>query len=62
MIELSDISKIYTTGKIKIHALDNVSFHIDKDEFVAIVGHSGSGKSTLLNILGCLDKPSSGQQ
>jgi putative ABC transport system ATP-binding protein len=60
MIELNSVTKIYDLGEVKVNALDNVSFHCDKGEVVSIMGHSGSGKSTLLNILGCLDKPTSG--
>ena len=57
LLELKDISKIY--GELK--ALDNVSIHVDKGEWVAIMGPSGSGKSTMMNIIGCMDKPSKGQ-
>ncbi|OHD64441.1 MAG: MacB family efflux pump subunit [Spirochaetes bacterium RBG_13_51_14] len=60
MIELRDVSKIYDTGKVQVHALKKVSLRIEEREFVAIMGHSGSGKSTLLNILGFLDKPDEG--
>ncbi|MBN2462385.1 MAG: ABC transporter ATP-binding protein [Dehalococcoidia bacterium] len=61
MIELSNVTKIYDLGEIKVNALDNVSFRCEKGEVVSIMGPSGSGKSTLLNILGCLDKPTSGK-
>lgn len=61
MIQLQNISKIYRTQGETIRALDNVDLNIDKGEFVAIMGRSGSGKSTMLNILGCMDKPSSGK-
>ena len=61
MIELKDIYKIYETGDTEVHALDGINLHIDKGEFVAIVGQSGSGKSTCMNIIGCLDVPTSGQ-
>ena len=60
MIDLKDIYKIYGEGENEVRALDGVSFHIDKGEFVAIVGKSGSGKSTCMNIIGCLDVPTSG--
>jgi putative ABC transport system ATP-binding protein len=60
MIELNNVTKIYDIGEIKVNALDNVSFRCEKGEVVSIMGPSGSGKSTLLNILGCLDKPTSG--
>ncbi|MDD5066108.1 MAG: ABC transporter permease [bacterium] len=60
MITLKKITKIYTTGKIKLEALKDINLEIDQGEFVAIMGPSGSGKSTLLNILGCMDNPTSG--
>ncbi|MBQ7040210.1 MAG: ABC transporter ATP-binding protein [Clostridia bacterium] len=60
MIDLKDIYKIYSDGDSEIRALDGISLHIDKGEFVAIVGQSGSGKSTCMNIIGCLDVPTSG--
>lgn len=59
-ISVSHISKIYNTGDIKTVALNDISFTIEKGEFVAIMGPSGSGKSTLMHILGALDIPSSG--
>lgn len=61
MIDLKDIYKIYKLGDNEVHALDGVSLHIAKHEFVSIIGPSGSGKSTLMNILGCLDVPTTGQ-
>ena len=60
LIELKNIYKIYPMGDEAVHALDGVSFTINRGEFVAIVGQSGSGKSTAMNIIGCLDVPTSG--
>ena len=60
LIELKDVYKIYPMGGEEVHALDGVSFAIDRGEFVAIVGQSGSGKSTAMNIIGCLDVPTAG--
>lgn len=60
MIDLKHIRKSFTLGNEKIKALDNISFHVDKGEFVSIIGPSGSGKSTLMNILGLLDVADSG--
>ncbi|MDT3356161.1 MAG: ABC transporter ATP-binding protein [Bacteroidota bacterium] len=60
MIEVKNLSKVFTTEEIETTALDGVSFEIKDGEFVAIMGPSGCGKSTLLNILGLLDNPSSG--
>lgn len=61
VIELISASKIYTCGKEKIYALDDVNFIARQGEFIAIVGQSGSGKSTMLNILGCLDNVTEGE-
>ncbi len=60
MIELDNVSKIYDIGEVKVTALDNISFRCQKGEMVSIMGPSGSGKSTMMNILGCLDRPTSG--
>lgn len=60
MIEIDSLTKIYKTGKTEFKALNNVSLKIRKGDFVAIMGPSGSGKSTLMNIIGCLDRPTSG--
>ncbi|MCL6442881.1 MAG: ABC transporter ATP-binding protein [Alicyclobacillus sp.] len=60
MIFLKDVNKVYSDGGRRIHVLKDVNLSIDPGEFVAIVGPSGSGKSTLLNVLGLLDRPTSG--
>jgi putative ABC transport system ATP-binding protein len=60
MIQIDQLTKVFTMGENEIHALDNVSFSINKGEMVAIMGPSGSGKSTLMSIVGCLDVPTSG--
>lgn len=60
-IELKNVSKDYTTGKISVNALKNINIKIEKGELVAIMGPSGSGKSTLMHIIGLLDHPTKGQ-
>ena len=61
LLEVKNISKTYGNGETAVKALKNVSFCVEKGEFLAIVGESGSGKSTLLNMIGALDVPTSGK-
>ena len=60
LIEIQHLDKIYNSSAVAVHALNDVTLNVEKKEFTAIVGPSGSGKTTMLNILGGLDKPSSG--
>ena len=61
ILKVEDLCKVYGKGENEVHALDHVSFSVEKGEFVAIIGPSGSGKLTLLHILGGVDKPTSGK-
>jgi len=61
MIRLENLGKTYGTGEVQTEVLKNINLHIEKGEFIAIMGPSGSGKSTLMNIIGCLDRPSTGK-
>jgi putative ABC transport system ATP-binding protein len=61
LIRTHDLWKTYTMGEEVIHALSGVTFEIERNEYVAIIGPSGSGKSTLMNLIGCLDTPSKGE-
>mgnify|MGYP000536405614 CR=1 FL=1 len=61
LIQSKDLTKTYQAGEVKVKALEGLSFEIEPASFVSVVGPSGSGKTTLLNLIGCLDKPTSGQ-
>lgn len=61
LISMKNIWKTYQMGVEELHALRDVSFHVEKGEYLAIIGPSGSGKSTLMNLIGCLDSPSKGE-
>ena len=61
ILKIENLHRVFQVGSEKVHALRGISFVVNKGEFVSIMGASGSGKSTLLNILGCLDRPTSGE-
>lgn len=61
VLKIENMSKDYMLGKRRVHALSNLNLQVNAGEFVSIMGPSGSGKTTLLNVLGCIDKPTSGQ-
>lgn len=61
ILKVENLTKTYGSGENLVHAVDDVSFSVEKGEFVAIVGASGSGKSTLLHLIGGVDRPTSGK-
>lgn len=60
IVELVDVHKVYPLGETEVHAVRGMSFRVEKGDFISITGPSGSGKSTILNLIGCIDKPTSG--
>jgi len=61
VIQAENLTKVYKMGQVEVHALNGLSLNITRGEIIAIMGPSGSGKSTLMNIIGCLDRPTSGE-
>ena len=61
MIRVNNLTRTYKMGSEKVHALRGINLNVQKNEYVAVMGHSGSGKSTLMNLLGCLDKADAGE-
>ena len=61
IVQLENVTKVYTLGKAEVHALRGVTFSIEKGDFASIIGPSGSGKSTILNLIGCIDQPTEGR-
>jgi len=61
LVNAKNLTKVYSLGEIKVEALKSVSFEIKPASFISFIGPSGSGKTTLLNLIGCLDKPTSGK-
>jgi putative ABC transport system ATP-binding protein len=61
LIDVRNLNKIYNLGEVKVHAVADVTLQIERGSFLAIMGPSGSGKSSFVNLLGCLDRPTSGR-